>query len=440
MFDKLNTNEYLDNYQSMMSELPFKHGSRKGYVLNYKNLINDNHDYDEVLRENVPSKFNKYFSKPLSSSSSSSLFDNTLNSEIEIGRSSKINLSPTKNHKENGIKESFIDDKFISNINLSFNDKSSNDDLNLDFNIDNDDLNDTMDLLNSKSYVNNNLSKLENRYYMNLDSNEKKETKYKNKENLKTIDEIDEIDKLCDNTYRKLNNKSLIDGEGKELNILIQGIINKLKDINNQNESLNSQNKSLNNNLNESKLIIKDLKHLIDSYKLKLKKYSLALQRQNIKNSNNFESIDNFNDVNSIDKQIQLLLAKKKSLQERKSIPNTNTSSNNIDISKLSDDIVQKLISQLSNHEFNHSINKDNTKENKDHDHDHDHNQDQDQHLDCPFCNEDTSNDLFSSFNLKLDNNLNQDDFINKLAETLQHKLKSNEKKIDENKKLPVIW
>lgn len=408
--------EYVANYDSILEDKPFKFGNMKGKTLNKSKFFNDYSDYEILLRNEVPEKYNKYFDD-LSNN------DNDNEIEIEIGRSNKnpLNLSPIKNNLDNGFKDSQVLSKkesklenFSNNLENLYNDND---------NIKNNNGN--------KSKINFKLDLGD----LNLNKNENKnKTNNSNINSNIEINDLDNLDDLYEKTFKLLNKNSIIDNEGKQLNKMIQTLLDNMK-------SIKSENKKLNNNANDLKLIIKDLNSLITNYKLKLKSYykenkhlkNVIEQQQygerrnikinnndnikNVKNNESFDEIDN--DVDSIDRQIQLLQIKKRKLLER---TNRQTQNSLPSIDDLSKDIMEKIMKQLNDH------NNKNQKSIHDNDVDHEN---------CPFCtsNSKDSNILLSKV-LNSNSDINLDEFIELLADRFKFKMDIN----NNTNPLPDVW
>lgn len=417
--------EYVANYDSILEDKPFQFGNMKGKVLDKSKFFNDHSDYEVLLRDQIPNKYSSYF-----------YFPNN-DSEIELGRSSikenvningtknnnkkvnsnKLNLSPIKNHSDNinsSIKDSeVLFKKDYSSVPeyLQKDIKSSDTDFSLDLG--------DLDLPKNHKRYNSNLRKPSN------------SNSYIKSSNIlqKSFDiNIDDIDDFCEQTFKILNKNSLEDKDGKELNFMIQTLIENLKD-------LKSENSLLKSNSQEMKLIVNDLNKLINSYKSKLKSYYLenktlksklnaTLQQKLVTDSiNTIENIDQSNDTDNlddIDKQIKKLKEKREKIVQAKSKkPFTD-----INLSELSDNIVNRLLIQLQNHKNgNHS-------EASKHALDND-------HQDCPFCVKSKENDLFSTlFSNSSCKELGQNQIIELLAERIKMKLNTN----TDNKNIPDIW
>ncbi|KAG0687923.1 component of the polarisome [Pichia californica] len=413
--------EYVANYDSILENKPFKYGNMKGKVLDKSKFFNDYSDYEILLRNEIPNKYFKYFN---------------LNDDIEIGRSNnKLNLSPIKNHQDNGVKESQVITK--KETNLDSIDVSSSD-----------------NIKKKESIFYDDDDKANKQFKLDLgDLNINKKENYKQKKtstlspikNSLNIDDLDidglDIDDLYEKTFKLLNKNSLVDNEGKQLNKMIQLLLENMK-------SLKLENEKLSINSNNLKLIIKDLNGLVNNYKIKLREYyqenkelKLKLNSESSKRSNkqrrnlvfenndnddnnkeeeeergkDFDNIEN-DDLDSIDQKIRFLQIKKKKLIERKNVNNVVPQPS---IEEISNDIIQKVMQQLQ------SSKGDDKKESNPQLH-HTHTTTND-HDNCPFCNpisKDNSNILFSKV-LNPESNINLDDFIDILADRFKYKMNS---------------
>ncbi|KAG0675596.1 component of the polarisome [Pichia californica] len=421
MYGIMPLEEYVANYDSILENKPFKYGNMKGKVLDKSKFFNDYSDYEILLRNEIPNKYFKYFN---------------LNDDIEIGRSNnKLNLSPIKNHQDNGVKESQVITK--KETNLDSIDVSSSD-----------------NIKKKESIFYDDDDKANKQFKLDLgDLNINKKENYKQKKtstlspikNSLNIDDLDidglDIDDLYEKTFKLLNKNSLVDNEGKQLNKMIQLLLENMK-------SLKLENEKLSINSNNLKLIIKDLNGLVNNYKIKLREYyqenkelKLKLNSESSKRSNkqrrnlvfenndnddnnkeeeeergkDFDNIEN-DDLDSIDQKIRFLQIKKKKLIERKNVNNVVPQPS---IEEISNDIIQKVMQQLQ------SSKGDDKKESNPQLH-HTHTTTND-HDNCPFCNpisKDNSNILFSKV-LNPESNINLDDFIDILADRFKYKMNS---------------
>lgn len=389
MYGILPLEEYVANYDSILENKPFKFGNMKNRVLDKSKFFHDYSDYEILLRNEIPEKYSKYFcdAKNLE-------FDDE--ADIEIGRSNKLNLSPVKNILENGIKDSevlFKKDKKFKIVNGKDNE---------------DDAEFSLDLGNLLSRNKQAQPKPQS----------KKESKYSSENNTKEIIDIDNIDNFYEKTFKILSKNSLVDNDGKQLNYMIKSLIENLKD-------LKIDNNLLKTNSNDMKTIINDLNKLIDSYKSKLRLY--YNENKNLKNivknqkfyddDNNNDNIDSSDqideDIDSLDKKINLLQLKRQRLIEKRK--HNNSYQKNLNIDELSDNIVDKLMKQLQDHN-QHNNNS---------------------HSDCPFCENTKQSDIILTSlltsNLKISN---QENIIELLAERIKCKLDKN----NDNKSIPDIW
>lgn len=416
MYGIMPLEQYVANYDSILENKPFKYGNMKGKKLDKSKFFNDYTDYEILLRNDVPQKYFKYFDDPS---------DNRID-DVEIGRSNKLNLSPVKGHQENGIKDSELLSKKESN--------SENDPTilfkNLKKSLANDENNFSLDL--GELNLSNSSNRKKSLPAESRSTNPQYNFKLNNSHKF-DFDKFEDFDALCEKTFKLLNKNSLVDKEGKELNMMIQSLLETLKTVNEENTRLKS-------NSNNLKLIIKDLNSLINSYRSKLRDYyeenrSLKAMINNEKkynrNSKSSGSYRNYpevedgeeteDDLKSIEKQIYLLQVKRQRL-----INKENDKDNATNLSSLSEDIVRRLMKQLQDH--NNHMNKnlkcvavDETHEN------------------CPFCKKESkqSNDLLSSLlsNSKT-SSLNQEEIIDLIASRIKNKLDSSN--VDKN--IPDIW
>lgn len=407
--------EYVANYDSILENKPFKYGNMKGKKLDKSKFFNDYSDYEILLRNEVPPKYYKYFDDHLSDS----MID-----DIEIGRSNKLNLSPVKKHQENGVKDSELLSKKESKLEsdsttLFRNLKKSlvNDENSFSLDLGN------LDIPNSNNRKRNLPAKL---LKTNPTGNRKLNT-FETPE----IDEVEDFDALYEKTFKLLNKNSVVDNEGKQLNLMIQSLLETLKTVKDENIQFKANSENM-------KLIIKDLNSLINSYKSKLRDYyeenkSLKTMiknerkmTRNIKSSdttrNNID-VEN-DDLKSIDEQIYLLQVKRQRLMEREKL---NRESKEINLGNLSEDIVRKLMKQLQEHNGHMDDNKNATPtSNENHD-------------SCPFCkkNSKTSDNMLTKLlsNSQM-TSLDQDEIIDLLASRIKFKLDTS----NDGKKLPEIW
>ncbi|GAV28731.1 hypothetical protein PMKS-002206 [Pichia membranifaciens] len=416
MYGIMPLEEYVANYDSILENKPFKYGNMKGKRLNKSKFFNDYSDYEILLRNEVPPKYYKYFDDH----SSDAMID-----DIEIGRSNKLNLSPVKNHQENGVKDSELLSKKESKLEsdsttLFRNLKKSmvNDENSFSLDLGN------LDIPNSNNRKRNLSAKL---LKTNPTGNRKLNT-FETSE----IDELEDFDALYEMTFKLLNKNSVVDKEGKQLNLMIQSLLETLKTVKDENIQFKANSENM-------KLIIKDLNSLINSYKSKLRDYyeenkSLKTMiknerkmTRNIKSSdtsrNNIEVESE--DLKSIDEQIYLLQVKRQRLMEGEKL---NRESKEINLGNLSEDIVRKLMKQLQEHNGHMDDSKNATPTNFNENHDN-----------CPFCKKQskTSDNLLTKLlSSSQMTSLDQDEIIDLLASRIKFKLDTS----NDGKKLPDIW
>lgn len=442
--------EYVANYDSILENKPFKFGNMKGKVLNKSKFFNDYSDYEILLRNEIPSKYFKYFNnvtKKNYDEDGNTGIDDDL--EIEYGRSSRqqqqsqqqkrqniisqgsdLNLSPVKNQLDAGIKDSQVISKEENKIDSPLKSTSS------------------------FCKTSNKLFNDENEYSLDLGNlninNLKKKVSPKSRENIpkasKKIDsftldvdqDLEDMDEIYEKTFKLLNKNSLVDNEGKQLNSMIQSLLETLKTVKQENDKLKGNN-------NEMKLIIKDLNILINSYKLKLRDYyqenkSLKAMIKNERNSNikkkirYEEPVTDINDLSEeddstmddIDRKIKALQEKKKHIQHKKATLQKDTPE--VDFTNLSENIVQKIMYQLKEH-LNHS-NKPNenfmTEKNN-------------EHGNCPFCKKSESENILSKLLVNSDScasQINLEELVELLADRFKFKLDN----LNSSKTVPDVW
>lgn len=455
MYGIMPLEQYVGNYDSILENKPFQFGNMKGKILNKSRFFNDHSDYEVLLRTNVPGKYFKYFDTagPVSGSSDIEVCRSHLG-KSSVPSSSRLNLSPIKNHSDNGVKDSEVllgkQPSSGSRNQSSYNRKENEYTLNLG------DLNevshspepqprDAYEYKSTARFRSENQNKSQPKTKNKIANKDKYENTNRNQpheyghgfDTSVSLDDVTELrrgnmDHIYDEAFKVLGNSSLVDDKGKQLNVLIRNLIENLQDLKRKNSSLASNNNDLN-------MIIKDLNSLIVSYKSKLNSYytenkslkaklasaSKLLHKQDSvipkssepNSMNHRQDIDSMCDIEEIDKQITLLQKKKSDLMKRKKlvIPT--------DLSQLSDDIVNKLLAKLQSH------NEDNHTESR--------NSQANINFDCPFCDVSKKEDLFSSLLSNSTNNqLSQEKMIDLLAERINLKLNKD----NSSKAIPDIW
>lgn len=429
MYGIMPLEEYVANYDSILENKPFKFGNMKGKVLNKSRFFNDHSDYEVLLRENIPEKYQPYFESPVNSPTSLKK-TNSDELDIEIGRSSNnLNLSPIKTNQENGVKDTEVLFKKST--------KNHTNDVNL-----------------LKGKQNSNVSTTD--YSLDLgDLNLKKKGRSSKVADIDIDFTVDNIDHLEGQHFKKLSRHSLEDNEGKKLNSMIQTLVTNLKDV-------KSENVNLRKNVDDLNAIVKDLNALVGNYKDKLRNYHrenklLKLKLKNTLKAQNEKSIvyekeylpvidkpdsadkDENIDIDEIDEKIRELMSRRESLQKQSQAHTPN-------LEGLSDEIVNKLLSQLKEHSKHDSrpelVEKAKNNENCPRDHSHDSTHDElrdDQHgihRDCPFCEDSAKKASIPTFLLNSKNSdLSQEEIIELLAERLRVKMN-----IDASKSVPDIW
>lgn len=443
---------YVANYDAILESKPFKYGNMKGKILNKSKFFKDHSDYEVLLRKEIPDKYTQYFNTPKDEQQPVELDDNIFNSKVEINddeddkyfdveieypRSNNLNLSPIKSPMEKGVKDSEVLGKKFQGIELE---------------------DDTFHYLKSRNNTENimsagyslNLGNLSNfNENKRMPSKSKIQNKTIQKENTNDVSDVqfEDLDDLYEQTFRKLNKSSLMNDDGKQLNLMIMKIMDNLKES-------KAENVKLRNNVNDMNMIIKDLNKLATVYKTKLKSYYLenknlkgkvqsllyeqaskpyvskteAVMKNNYMEKNDVKSsVDETGKVHSsnetdeideIDKQIKRLQIQK--LQKKNELAQINHISPTADVSALSDEIVKKLMIQLKQHtNENHQVDKH-----------------ANLHGDCPFCEtkpnkENILSGLFGDVNLQSNENM-----IDLIAE----RLKSKMMQVDDVNDLPEIW
>lgn len=415
MYGIMPLEEYVANYDSILENKPFKYGNMKGKKLDKSKFFNDYSDYEILLRNEVPPKYYKYFDD----FSSDSMID-----DIEIGRSNNLNLSPVKNHQENGVKDS----ELLSKKESKLESDSTTLFRNLKKSLVNDENSFSLDLGNPD--LPNSINRKRNLPAKSLKTNPTSNHKFHTSDTSE-IDGLEDFDALYEKTFKLLNKNSLVDKEGKQLNMMIQSLLETLKTIKDENIQYKANSENM-------KLIIKDLNSLINSYKTKLRDYfeenrSLKTMikderktARDIKSSNisrNTFEIES-DDLQSIDKQIYLLQVKRQRLIERKKMIRE---TKEVSLDDLSEDIVQKLLKQLQEHSGHRdeSMNSSDTGNGN--------------HNDCPFCKKESNqsdNLLTKLLSTSHTSSLDQDEVIDLLASRIKFKLDTS----NDGKKLPDIW
>lgn len=409
MYGIMPLEEYVANYDAILENKPFKFGNMKGKKLNKAKFFNDHSDYEVLLRKEIPDKYTKYFvdsdNQPSNEKNCHNFNDVYDDIEIEYPRSNNVNLSPIKSHTEKGIKDSEV----------LFHKKKLSDDF------------DFLKTLKTDKDDTENLMKTE--YTLNLGNLGKRDdqvncTKPRKMQDYQKISSMAEqkldvsdlpiadLDELFEKTFKKLNKNSLDDKDGKELNLAVMKMVENLKDY-------RSENLKLKNDINDMDLIIKDLNKLASIYKSKLKSYyfenrnlkqqlqkTRQLRDESIPSQNNIESVE------SIDNKIEALQMKKKLLTS-----DVNTKMN---VSSLSDKIVEKLMAQLKQHNNENHLSAEQLN----------------QHQDCPFCEVKTSKDVLFSDLFSSNSAKSQEQIIDLLAEKLKSKLNTGAQTAN----LPEIW
>ncbi|TID18187.1 hypothetical protein CANINC_003928 [Pichia inconspicua] len=409
MYGIMPLEEYVANYDAILENKPFKFGNMKGKKLNKAKFFNDHSDYEVLLRKEIPDKYTKYFldadNQPSNKKDCHNFNDVYDDIEIEYPRSNNVNLSPIKSHTEKGIKDSEV----------LFHKRKLSDDFDFlkTLKTDNDD---TENLMKTEYTLNlGNLGKRDDQV------NCTKPRKMQDYQKISSMAEqkldvsdlpIADLDELFEKTFKKLNKNSLDDKDGKELNLAVMKMVENLKDY-------RSENLKLKNDINDMDLIIKDLNKLASIYKSKLKSYYFEnrnlkqqLQKTRQLRDDSIPSQNNIESVESIDNKIEALQMKKKLLTS-----DVNTKMN---VSSLSDKIVEKLMAQLKQHNNENHFSAEKLN----------------QHQDCPFCEVKTSKDVLFSDLFSNNSAKSQEQIIDLLAEKLKSKLNTGAQTAN----LPEIW